>query len=148
MKFSLGLFEFVPRKFKAEFCAIHGYNIIIFSVNCITKPAYTTKEQENTVHIKVRKFLDELQCLLKKISICLIFIQLYSFIKKRASQALIYQKTCKNVHLKCFWTRFKNMHCQGPCILRPCISRPYCISRVWTAKTTKNPCINIIKSLN
>ena len=49
MKFSLGLFEFVPRKFKAEFCAIHGYNIIIFSVNCITKPAYTTKEQENTV---------------------------------------------------------------------------------------------------
>ena len=72
----------------------------------------------------------------------------YLFIKKRAPQGLIYQKTCKNVHLKCFWTLFKNMHCQGPCILRPCISRPYCISRVWTAKTTKNPCINIIKSLN
>ena len=35
-------------------------------------------------------------------------------------------KTCKNVHLKCFWTLFKNVHCQGPCILRPCISRPYC----------------------
>ena len=36
-------------------------------------------------------------------------------------------KSCKNVHLKCFWTLFKNVHCQGPCILRPCISRPYCI---------------------
>ena len=30
------------------------------------------------------------------------------------------------MHLKCFWTLFKNVHCQGPCILRPCISRPYC----------------------
>ena len=54
LKFSLGPFEFVPRKFKAEFCAIHGYNVIIFSVNCITKPAYSTKEQE-TVHLKDRK---------------------------------------------------------------------------------------------
>ena len=42
-----------------------------------------------------------------------------SFTKKRA-------KTCKNVYLKCFWTLFKNVHCQGPCILRPFISRPYC----------------------
>ena len=67
----------------------------------------------------------------------------YLLTKKRASQGLIYQKTCKkrgktckkhaktcktckNVHLKCFWTLFKNVHCQGPCILRPCISRPYC----------------------
>ena len=63
----------------------------------------------------------------------------YLLTKKRASQGLIYQKTCKNVkkrekraktcknmHLKCFWTLFKNVHCQGPC-LRPCISRPYCI---------------------
>jgi hypothetical protein len=72
-------------------------------------------------------------------------------VQKRASQVLTYQKNmhlkvsstkkraktckkraktckrCKNVHLKCFWTLFKNMHCQGPCILRPCISRPYCI---------------------
>ena len=30
------------------------------------------------------------------------------------------------MHLKFFWTLFKNMHCQGPCSLRPCISRPYC----------------------
>ena len=37
-------------------------------------------------------------------------------------------KTFKNVHLKGFWTLFKNVHCQGPCILRPCISRPYCIN--------------------
>ena len=50
----------------------------------------------------------------------------YLLTKKRASQILICQKTCKNVHLKCFWILFKNVHCQGPCILRPCISRPYC----------------------
>ena len=25
-----------------------------------------------------------------------------------------------------FWTLLKNVHCQGPCSLRPCISRPYC----------------------
>jgi hypothetical protein len=43
--------------------------------------------------------------------------------KIRASQVTIYQK---NVHLKNFWTQFKNLHCQGPCSLRPCISRPYC----------------------
>ena len=42
--------------------------------------------------------------------------------KKRAKTC----KTCKNVYLKFFWTLFKNVHCQGPCILRPCISRPYC----------------------
>ena len=32
----------------------------------------------------------------------------------------------KFVYLKFFWTLFKNVHCQGPCNLRPCISRPYC----------------------
>ena len=32
----------------------------------------------------------------------------------------------KFVHLTFFWTLFKNVHCQGLCILRPCISRPYC----------------------
>ena len=31
------------------------------------------------------------------------------------------------VHHKCFWTLFKNVHCQGRCSLRPCILRPYCI---------------------
>ena len=41
-------------------------------------------------------------------------------------------KTCKNVHLKCFWILFKDVHCQGPCILRPCISRPYCIKIVFS----------------
>ena len=30
------------------------------------------------------------------------------------------------MHLKNFWTQFKIMHCQGPCSLRPCVSRPYC----------------------
>ena len=34
------------------------------------------------------------------------------------------------VHLKVFWTLFKNVHCQGPCSLRPCISRPYCIIKI------------------
>ena len=61
----------------------------------------------------------------------------YSFYQKRASQVLIYQKTCKNVYLKrkisknvllkYFWTQFKNVHLRGPCSLRPCISRPYCM---------------------
>ena len=32
----------------------------------------------------------------------------------------------KFVQLKYFWTLFKNVHLQGPCSLRPCISRPYC----------------------
>ena len=36
----------------------------------------------------------------------------------------------KFVHLKYFWTQFKNVHLQGPCSLRPCISRPYCIQHV------------------
>ena len=55
--------------------------------------------------------------------------------QKRASQVLIYQKNmqkrammCKNVHLKYFWTQFKNVHLRGSCILRLCILRPYCIS--------------------
>ena len=32
----------------------------------------------------------------------------------------------KFVHLKYFWTKFKNVHLRGPCSSRPCISRPYC----------------------
>ena len=35
----------------------------------------------------------------------------------------------KFVHLKFFWTQFKNVHLRGPCSSRPCISRPYCIYR-------------------
>ena len=61
--------------------------------------------------------------------------------QKRASQVLIYQKnvqkrakTCKNVHLKYFWTQFKNVHLRGPCSLRPCILRPYCSPDTKTAK--------------
>ena len=57
--------------------------------------------------------------------------------QKRASQVLIYQKNvqkrakmCKNVHLKYFWTQFKSVHQRGPCSLRPCILRPYCITKV------------------
>ena len=45
-------------------------------------------------------------------------------IKKLCSLRLALHKF---VHLKFFWTLFKNVHCQGPCSLRPCISRPYCI---------------------
>ena len=47
----------------------------------------------------------------------------YSFMKKNVQKRA---KTCKNVHLKGFRTQFKNVHLQGPCSLRPCISRPYC----------------------
>ena len=48
------------------------------------------------------------------------------------------KKTCcsrfllhKFVQLKCFWTQFKNVQLQGPCSLRPCISRPYCMRKIW-----------------
>ena len=47
-------------------------------------------------------------------------------------------KTCKNVHLKYFWTQFKNVHLRGPCSLRPCISRPYCISQDQSGKVYSN----------
>ena len=33
------------------------------------------------------------------------------------------------MYLKFFWTLVKNVHCQGPCSLRPCISRPYCSTK-------------------
>ena len=36
----------------------------------------------------------------------------------------------KFVQLEFFWTQFKNLHLQGPCSLRPCISRPYCITKI------------------
>ena len=67
----------------------------------------------------------------------------YSFIKTRAKMCKIVQiraKTCKNVHLKYFGTQFKNVHLRGPCRLRPCISRPYCI---WTRKPSV-----LLKKLN
>ena len=41
------------------------------------------------------------------------------------------------MHLKLFWTLFKNIHCQGPFSLRPCISRPYCIYKVWNSTSWK-----------
>ena len=51
----------------------------------------------------------------------------YLFIKKRATQKFLGKKSKsraskvkfrKNVHLKNFWTQFKNVHCQGPCSSR------------------------------
>ena len=36
----------------------------------------------------------------------------------------------KFIHLKFFWTQFKNVYLRGPCSLRPCISRPYCRPKV------------------
>ena len=41
----------------------------------------------------------------------------------------------KFVHLKFFWTQFKNVHLRGSCSLRPCISRPYCN---WLNKISKS----------
>ena len=100
----------------------------------------------------------------------------YLITKKRASQGLIFEKACKNVqktcknvqkrsktfknvYLKCFWTLFKTVHCQGPCILRPCISRPYCtinlicqniyqfksISVIWLNSFRSVVCLQLIK---
>ena len=37
----------------------------------------------------------------------------------------------KFVHLKFFWTQFKNVHLPSPCSLRPCISRPYFDWNFW-----------------
>ena len=52
--------------------------------------------------------------------------------KIRASQKFVYlkRKISKNVLLKFFWTQFKIVHCRGPCSLRPCISRPYCMKNI------------------
>ena len=44
----------------------------------------------------------------------------------------------KVVHVKFFWTQFKNVHLRGPCSLRPCISRPYCIQLNLTRMTFSN----------
>ena len=51
--------------------------------------------------------------------------------KIRAPPKFVYlkKKVSKNVLLKFFWTQFKIVHCRGPCSLRPCISRPYCIQK-------------------
>ena len=43
--------------------------------------------------------------------------------KIRASQITIHQKRASQI----FLDPIQNVHCQGPCSLRPCISRPYCI---------------------
>ena len=54
------------------------------------------------------------------------------------------EKTCysrfslhKFVHLKCFWTQYKNVHLRGLCSLRPCILRPYCNILFILAKNSK-----------
>ena len=59
------------------------------------------------------------------------FVQLDLLDKAKARTS---KKTCssrfslhKFVHLKFFWTLLKNVHSQGPCCLRLCISMPYCI---------------------
>ena len=36
----------------------------------------------------------------------------------------------KFIQLKYFWTQFKNVHLQGPCSLRLCISKPYCMPKL------------------
>ena len=53
--------------------------------------------------------------------------KLCKIVQNHAKIVLLKWKWSKNVHLKVFWTLFKNVHCRGPCSLRPCISRPYCI---------------------
>ena len=56
--------------------------------------------------------------------LCKIVQKLWKIFQNRAAKG----KMAKNVHLKNFWTQFKIVHCRGPCSLRPCISRPYCIN--------------------
>ena len=45
----------------------------------------------------------------------------------------------KFVHLKFFWTQFKNVHLGGPCSSRPCISRPYCTLHCWAPSRWQSP---------
>ena len=53
----------------------------------------------------------------------------------------------KFVHLKFFWTQFKNVHLQDPCSLRPCISRPYCNTYYWAGKIAeKFPTSVVVRS--
>ena len=44
--------------------------------------------------------------------------------KKCSSRFLLHKSV---YYLKLFWTHLENVHLQGPCNLRPCTSRPYCI---------------------
>ena len=53
----------------------------------------------------------------------------YLFIKKRVSQEHSFFKNVQKCALQNFWTLFKNEHLRGPCSLRPCSSRPYCICK-------------------
>ena len=57
-------------------------------------------------------------------------LELLNEAKSRTSKKLCSLRFSLNkfMHLKSFWTLFKKVHCQGPCSLRPCIWRPYCIS--------------------
>ena len=70
------------------------------------------------------------------------FVQL--LLLNRVKDKMIKKSCCsrfllhKFVQLKYFWTQFKNVHLQGPCSLRSCISRPYCI---WLHLTNKQKSI-------
>ena len=54
-----------------------------------------------------------------------------TFIRSAESQSLLITVFSRNVTaiiiFFAIWTLFKNMHCQGSCSLRLCISRLYCI---------------------
>ena len=67
---------------------------------------------------KLCKIMQKLYKIVQKL--CKIVQKLWKIFQNRAAKG----KMAKNVHLKNFWTQFKIVHCQGPCSLRPCISRP------------------------
>ena len=73
-------------------------------------------------------FLDPIQkrALSRSVQLEAVYLEALLYIKKmcisRSHLPKNVQKRAKNMHLKCFWTLFKNVHCQGPCSLRPCIS--------------------------
>jgi hypothetical protein len=85
------------------------------------------------------------------------FVQLLllNMVKAKMDQKTVLLKVSlhKFVHLKFFWTQFKNVHLWGPCSLRPCISRPYCIQKLndykfaygcFDARTTTENKMNLI----
>ena len=112
---------------------------ILRKCSCIKYECFFRKDFISLWHLKFSNQYWLFSSFLKAEKKLMPNLRKWNFVQNRARSCKIVQnraKSCKivqlkwkrskNVHLKVFWTLFKNVHCQGPCSLRPCISRPYC----------------------
>ena len=113
---------------------------ILRKCSCIKYECFFRKDFISLWHLKFSNQYWLFSSFLKAEKKLMPNLRKWNFVQNRARSCKIVQnhaKSCKivqlkwkrskNVHLKVFWTLFKNVHCQGLCSLRPCISRPYCI---------------------